>query len=146
MDTQNTNTQPGQESKVDSILRLEQIIKKYLFSLEQLQEDVRMQSAMLSDLFENDKTYKEHAEKAKAAIKQRNFTKMEIMKQSQGSAILNKIKDLKDEMKTTRTALSDYLIEYNKTSGLNQITDSEGKILEIVYSTKLVRKSGKDKP
>ncbi len=157
MDDQNINTQPNQtintssheivgESKVDAIIRIESIIKKNLFNIMQLQEDVKMQNDMLNDIFENDKTFKDHADKAKMAIRQRNSTKMEIMRQSQAATVVNKIKDLKDELKDLKKSLSDYVLEFNRVSGLNQITDSDGKILEIVYSTKLVRKSGKDKP
>lgn len=58
--------------------------------------------------------------------------------------IANKAKTLAAELKEKQFSLSDYLLEYQRLSGANQIEIGDGEILEIVNTARVVRKaSGK---
>lgn len=98
---------------------------------------------MLDDALLNDANYKEKEDKAKEAVKTRNACKLQILKQPALMALSDKIKDLRSEMKEAKQQLSDYLQEYQKLTGANEIEDANGNVNEIRYSARLVRPSKK---
>lgn len=123
------------------IIELENMIKSHLSSIDRLTEEAKKHQEMLDDIFNNDQTYREHAEEAKKAAKQKSATKAQIMKQPQVAELAEKVKGLKSEVKELQEALSDYLREYQRISGVNTITDDKGQEQEIIYVAKLVKKS-----
>ena len=96
---------------------------------------------MINDAFEGDAVYREHAEKVKEAARVKTATKQQIMKQPAVAALVEKIKDLKFEVKESQTVLSDYLNQYQKSTGATSIELGDGEIMEIVSVTKLVKRS-----
>ena len=48
---------------------------------------------------------------------------------------------MKSEQSELKTGLSDYLREYQRLSGSNEIEGEDGEVREIVYVAKLVKKS-----
>lgn len=129
----------SEESNV--VLNMESMIKTLITTQEQLQEKLRDHQDLLDAIFENDSTYKEHCEKAKEAAKIKSATKQEILKQPQATDLANKVKTFRSELKENKTALADYLREFQRMSGINEIEDNDGEIREIVFTAKLVKKT-----
>lgn len=123
------------------VIELENTIKSHLASIDKLEGEYATHKDMLEDVFNNDSTYKEHAKAAKEAARIKNNTKQELMKQVQVAALAEKVKDMKREISELQNALSDYLREYQRISGLSEIEGEDGEIRQIVYVAKLIRKS-----
>jgi len=54
-----------------------------------------------------------------------------------------RIKDLKFDIQESKVMMSDYLQQYQKQTGANQIEVGNGEVLEIVSVVKLVKKSSR---
>ncbi len=131
------------ESGNDAVLlvRIEEMIKTHITQIDQLGEDASKHKEMIDDIFGNDQTFQEHDKIAKEAVKVRSGTKQQIMKRPDVADLSAKLKDLKTEQKELKEGLSDYLREYQRLSGLNEIEGEDGMLREIVYTAKLVKKS-----
>lgn len=123
------------------VIELENTIKNHLASIDKLEGEYVTHRDMLEDIFNNDSTYKEHAKIAKEAARVKNNTKREMMKQPQVASLSEKVRDMKREISELQKALSDYLREYQRISGLSEIEGEDGEIREIIYTAKLIRKS-----
>lgn len=134
------STNVNSDNKVERIMSLENMINGYLMDLEKLQKDLKEQSAMLKDTFENDAEYAAASEKANEVQKMKKEIKDKLISDPSVALLDAKVNDLKTEVKDARQALSDYLHQYYLESGLTQITDSAGEVREIVTSVKLVKK------
>ncbi len=118
------------------------LIQNYLSQIATNREELKKARQMLADGFENDPVYREHAEKAKEANKIKSGTRAQIMKQPALMALKAKIKEMSEEVKTANEALSDYLQQYQKLTGLNSFETPDGKVKQIVYMAKLVNVGG----
>lgn len=127
-------------SNTQLIMNMENMIKSVMSTLDKLKIDMGAFQETLNDIFENDETYQEHSKLAKEASKVKSNTKRQILKQPQAGDLDNKIRTLKSEIKENKASLSDYLREYQRMSGINEIEGTDGELLEIVYDAKLVRK------
>lgn len=127
----------------DAVLltKIEEMIKVHIGQIDELSENITKHQDMVNDIFGNDETYKEHDKIAKDAARIRSKTKAEIMKRRDVAELASKLKDLKTEKNELEQGLSDYLTEYQKLSGSNEIETDDGQVREIVYVAKLVRKS-----
>lgn len=125
------------------LLNLEELIRNHIHSLEKLKEEHKKLKEMFEDAFANNPVYRENAEKAKEAVKIKTTTRQQIASQPSVINLANKIKEFSLEIKERQAALSDYLLEYQRLTGSNEIEDANGQILEIVNSAKLVRRSAK---
>ena len=125
------------------LVRIEEMIKTHISQIDKLTEDVTKYKEMIDDIFTNDQTFQEHDKIAKEAAKIRSKTKSEIMKRVDVANLSNKLKTLKSEKKELQEGLSDYLREYQRLSGSNEIEGEDGQIREIVFVAKLVRKFSK---
>ncbi|MDO8573137.1 MAG: hypothetical protein Q7R77_00095 [Candidatus Daviesbacteria bacterium] len=123
--------------------KIEEMIKTHLTQIDELQVQIAERKDMLDDIFVNDETYKEHDKLAKEASRIKSNTKKEIMKRSDAAELAAKLTSLKSEQKELKTGLSDYLREYQRLSGSNEIEGDDGEIREIVYTAKLVKRSNK---
>lgn len=123
------------------LINMESMIKNHIASIDKLSEEAKKLKEMLDDIFANDPVYQEHLEKAKEATKLKTATKQQILKQPQAADLNLKIKTLKSEIKENQGALSDYLQEYQRMSGVNEIEGEDGEVREIVYTAKLIKKS-----
>lgn len=124
------------------LINMEALIKNHIDAIERLQEEIKKHKEMLDDIFNNDPTYKEHVEKAKEVNKIKQNTRSQILQRPQAKELDEKVKSLKSQMKENKDSLSDYLQEFARLSGLNEIEDNKGEVREIVYVARLVRKSG----
>lgn len=127
--------------QTEDFLNLESLIKTYVEKLDKLQKEIHEKTTMINDAFESDAVYREHAEKVKEAARVKTATKQQIMKQPAVAALVEKIKDLKFELKESNVLLSDYLNQYQKSTGATSIELGNGEVMEIVSVTKLVKRS-----
>lgn len=140
--TDGTATQ-AVDNQASVLLSLEDMIKKYITKLDQLKIEVKKQREMYDDSFLNNPTFIENTEKAKAAAKDLLVTKKNIASQPSVVQIALKMKSMREELKEIAQSLSDYLQEYQRLTGANEIEGEDGKIRDIVNSAKLVVRSGK---
>lgn len=123
------------------ILDLENMIKANVATIDRNKVELKKQKEMLESALQNDETYRTHNETAKKAAKQKGATKLQILSQPANRALAEKVRDLAAEIKEANTALSDYLREYARMSGTNEIKTDDGEVREIVYTAKLVKRS-----
>ncbi len=142
-DQTTTEALPADSADNDAVLltRIEEMIKTHLTQIDSLQEEITKHKEMMTDVFTNNETFQEHDKQAKEAVRVRTNTKQEIMKKPDVADIASKLKDLKSEQSELQTGLSDYLREYQRLSGSNEIEGSDGEVREIIFVAKLVRKS-----
>ena len=141
MDDTAVEEKTSASSPADVMLSLENLIKTNTISIDRLKLELKKHREMLEDAFQNDPTYKEHAQKAKEAAKVKSGTKTQITKQTTVAQIAEKVKSLTTELKDKQLSNSDYLREYQRMSGASEIEVETGDIREIVNVPKLVRKS-----
>lgn len=141
---ENTDGESTESGSTDNgasvVLNLEGLIKNHISSIDQLQDELTKHADMLNDIFENNPVYKAHMEKVKEVTKIKNATKQEILKQPDAAELSNKVKSMKSEIKELQGALSDYLKEFLRLSGLNEIEGEDGEIREIITVPRLVKK------
>jgi hypothetical protein len=125
------------------MLNLEEMIKNHIVSLDKLREEQKKFRDMYEDAFIGNPTYRENAEKAKEALKVKATTRQQIASQPSVIATSQKLKGISQDIKERVAALSDYLLEYQRLTGANEIEDAEGQIREIINSAKLIRRSSK---
>lgn len=123
------------------VLNMESMIKTILSSISRAEEEMDKHKSMLDSILENDETYKEHSERAKEASKIKSGTRRQILKQPQAAELAAKVQSLKSQIKENKASLSDYLREFQKMSGINEIEDADGEVKQIVFTAKLVNKS-----
>ncbi len=121
-------------------LSLENLIRSNLTTIDTLQKQYREQKEMVDNVLENDQTYRQHLEQANEANKVKSGTKQQIMKRPDVIKIAEKMKGIKEEMKEVQATISDLLQEYQRLSGSNTIEREDGQILEIVSTSKLVKR------
>lgn len=97
----------------------------------------------MDGILDNDSTYQEHSEAAKEAAKVKAATKQQILKQPQAADLAEKVRSIRSQIKENKASLSDYLREFQRMSGINEIEGSDGEIREIVFTAKLVNKSSR---
>ena len=132
---------PASGNAAQVLLDMEQLIKTNVGNIDRGKAELKKLREMLSSALENDETYRLHNEEAKKAAKQKSATKTQIMQQSQNKQLAEKVKDIAAQIKEADGALSDYLREYGRMSGANEIETDDGQIREIVYIAKLIKKS-----
>ncbi len=122
------------------LLKIEEMIKTHLSQVDKLREEITKYRDMVNDILANDEIFQEHDRVAKEASKIRSSTKKPIMKRPDVADLSNKLHDLRSELGDLQLGLSDYLREYQRLSGSNEIEGEDGEIREIVYVAKLVKK------
>lgn len=142
-DNDTANVAPNQSST--AFLELEGLIKRYVGQIENLKNELKKQKEMLDDAFGNDAVYKEQEGKAKEAVGIKSATKQQILQQPVLVETREKIDDLRTQIKEAEEVLSDYLIQFQKSTGFNEIETDNGETLIIVNHAKLVKGSPKDK-
>lgn len=129
---------------VNELLNLEDLIKNYVSRVESIKVEIKKQKDLFEDSFESDMVYKEHQEKAKEAAKIKAETKQQILKQPTLSALGEKIDEMKTQLKELQITLSDYLVQYQRMSGFNEIDLGNGETMIIINSARLVKSPPKN--
>lgn len=134
---------PAEGGQATVMMNLEEMIKKYISSLDRLQGEIKLSRQMFEDAFENNPTYRENSEKAKEASKAKLITRKQIASQPGVIQIGVKIKDMRLEIKERQASLSDYLQEYQRMTGATEIEDENGQLRRIVTNAKAIKDSSK---
>jgi len=127
------------KAKTEEFLNLENLIKSYLSKIRNLKLTLKEKKKIYDDSFASDAVYYEQAEKAKEAVRIKTATKQEILKQSELTELAGSIFDIRAEIKEAEEILSDYLLQYQKSTGLSEIEGEEGETMLIVTKARLVR-------
>lgn len=127
------------------ITNLDNLIKTHVTRIDNLKDEAKKFKQMLDDALTNEPTYKLHDDEAKKAAKVKAATKSQILKQPAVAATAEKVKSSRAEVKELETVLSDYLHEYQRLTGVNEITGNDGEVREIVYVARLVKKSSRNR-
>lgn len=125
------------ENAAQTIISLTNLINANLGEIDSLKEESMKHKEMLDSVLENDQTYKEHSEKAKEAARIKGNTKKEIFKRTDVKHVVEKLNEVKENLKETQEELSNYIQEYSQLSGQNYFEAADGTIQEIVYVAKL---------
>jgi hypothetical protein len=123
------------------LLDLEQLIKTHITNIDKGKAELKKQREMLTSVLENDETYRQHNEEAKKTAKTKAQTKYQILQKPENKVLSEKTKEIASEIKEQDAALSDYLREYQRMSGSNEIETDDGIVREIIYVAKLVKKT-----
>lgn len=126
--------------QASALLNLEELIKNHIESIDKLKLEIKQNREMLEDSFNNNPTYHEHDEKVKEVTKAKNSVRQEIAKQPSVATLNQKVKDLRFDMNEKGKTLSDLLQDFIEQTGATQIEMRDGKVLEIVRTSKLVRR------
>jgi len=125
------------------LLSIEELIKKHITKIDRLHEELKKYKETFDDAFNGSEVYRELDAQAKDATKKKAETRMQITKQPSVMTVSDKIKNMRQEMKELRAALSDYLLEYQRLSGLTEIQGEDGEYREIIQSAKAIKRSAK---
>jgi len=139
------NTANDATKQSSAFLELEGLIKRYISQIENLKNELKKQKEMLDDAFGNDAVYKEQEAKAKEAVGVKSATKQQILLQPALVEARERIDDLRTEIKEATEVLSDYLIQFQRSTGFNEIEADNGETLIIVNHAKLVKGFPKNK-
>ena len=122
-------------------LEMEGLIKNHIASIDKLKDEAKQFKQMIEDVLLNDAVYKDHDQKAKEAAKIKGATKKQIMSQPAVASTVSKLKDTQARVKELSNALSEYLREYTRLTGTNEIEGLDGEVREIIFLAKVVKKS-----
>jgi hypothetical protein len=129
------------EDQANALLSLEELIKNHIEAIDKLRIELKQQREMFEDSFNSNPTYREHIEKVKDVAKAKNSVRQEISKQPSVAMLAQKVKDLRFDMNEKSKTLSDLLQDYTEQTGATSIETRDGKVLEIVRTSRLVRRS-----
>lgn len=127
-------------SQAELVVSLTNLINSNLNEIKNLEIEMGRHKEMIDSVLGNDATYKEHAEKAKEASRIKSNTKKEIFARPSVKHVVEKLAELKENLRDTREELSNYIQEYAQTSGQNYFEAEDGTIQEIVYIARLRKK------
>lgn len=126
---------------IDELQNIQSLINSNMTKIDKIQEDMKPVKEMLESLLDADLEYAELDQKAMDAAKNRSAKRKELMNTSNGKELTEKLKNLKKDLKEAKVALSDYLREYQRTTGFNEYEGPDGELRQIVFTAKLVRKT-----
>jgi len=138
-----TTPPENSSNQAQVLLSLEEMIKNHISSIDRLRNEAKKLKEMFDDSFVNNETYRENDKKVKEANKSKATTRDSIMKQPAVMQLNAKIKDMRTEIKERSGELSDYLHEYQRMTGANEIMDNDGQIRDIVANMKLIKRNAK---
>jgi hypothetical protein len=123
------------------LLDLEELIKNHIDSIDKLKLELKEQREMYEDSFGSNPTYREHDEKVKEVSKAKNAVRQEISKQPSVAMLAQKVKDMRFDINEQSKTLSDLLQDYREQTGATSIETRDGKVLEIVSTARLVKRT-----
>lgn len=125
-----------------TMLNLEELIKNHIDAIDKMKLELKTAREMFEDSFNNNPTYKEHVDKVKDVQRGKNSVRAEIAKQPSVAALEQKVKDIRFDIGEQSKTLSDLLQDYKEQTGATSIETRNGKVLEIVSTSRLVPSKG----
>lgn len=118
---------------------MEDMIRKRLQIISDLQNELRSLKENYEDLLENDSLHQEMQEKAEEVKEERKAVKTRMMNSNDTYVGLqNEMKDKRVDIKENKEALSQELVELYRQEGKMEITDSEGNVQRMKFNVRLV--------
>lgn len=130
----------NQTNPATDIINVENLINSYNLKLDSLTRDLQEQKSMLQSILDNDSEYTELAQEADKISKTKSVARQKALKQSNAVSIIDKTKEIKNELREVKIAMSDYLTQYITLSGSRQIEAPDGTLMDIIYSARLIKK------
>lgn len=127
------------QSSEHIIENIKTMINSSLNEIKKKTEDKKAAKEMIDDNLKGNPVYRENAEKAKEADKVRKVTKEQVMSTPSMIALSQKVKDISQDIKGSKAALSDYLLEYERLTGANQLTLFDETTVDIIKSAKVIK-------
>ena len=115
-------------------------INKRIKILEDLQVELNKLKALYEESLENDTQFQETQEAETKVRNELKEKKVKILANSTYENFREQMKELKQDIKENKEALSQELVEYYKESGNQEIVDEEGREKIIKFTAKLVNK------
>lgn len=145
MEEQNSKTiiPADTNAEVTNLFAIENLIKSHISHIETVKNELGKQAEMMNDVFANDTGYKEASDQGKEVNKKKAEAKQNVLKSPSNASLNQKIKDMRQELKELKTALSTYLQQYQKIADTDQIESEDGEVRQIVYSAHLVKLTSK---
>lgn len=138
----NTNTFTQQAGDAATMLNLEELIKNHIDAIDKMKLELKTAREMFEDSFNNNPTYREHLDKVKDVQKAKNSVRAEIAKQPSVAILEQKVKDTRFDISEQSKTLSDLLQDYKEQTGATSIETRNGKVLEIISTSRLVPSKG----
>lgn len=126
---------------VTNLFTIENLIKTHISHIDTVKTELGKQVEMMNDVLNNDSAYKEAADQGKEISKKKMEAKQNVLKSPPNASLNQKIKDMRQELKELKGALSGYLQQYLKIADTDQIESEDGEVRQIVYSAHLVKLS-----
>jgi len=123
----------------NNLLEIENLINSYNQKLGTNTTESKKLKNMFNDMIDNDEEYVRTSDICKKANKEKAQAKMKFLQRPEAKDLAEKIKDIQYQIKEIKLALSDYLTQYIKEAGTNQIPGPDGTFLKIIYTAKLVK-------
>lgn len=142
-DKNQTKLPTGTNEAVTSLFAIENLIKTHISHIDTVKTELAKQAEMFNDVLNNDENYKKAAEEGKEVNKKKAEAKQNVLKSPANASLNQKIKDMRQEIKELKNALSNYLQQYQKIADTDQIESEDGEVRQIVYNAHLVKLSGK---
>ena len=142
-DNQQTKLPTSTNEAVTSLFAIENLVKTHIAHIDTVKAELAKQAEMFNDILNNDGGYKKAADEGKEINKRKAEAKQNILKSPSNASLNQKIKDMRQEIKELKGALSNYLQQYQKIADTDQIESEDGEVRQIVYQAHLVKLSGK---
>ncbi len=146
MDNTNNTQTPlpeGTNQSVTSLFQIENLIKTHISHIESVKTELQKQAEMFNDVLANDEKFKKANDEGKEVTKKKAEAKQDILKSPSNASLNQKIKDMRQEIKELKAALSNYLQQYQKIADTDQIETEDGEVRQILYAARLVKLTGK---
>jgi hypothetical protein len=127
------------ENQVQNLLNIESMINNANSKLNDLSYEVKEQQAILDEILESDKEFQEINKEAQKQAKLKAAARQKALNTPGAKTTIDKLKETRSQLKEVKIALSDYLAQYVKLSGTNQIEGPDGVVRQIIYTAKLVK-------
>ncbi len=127
------------ENQSLNIINTESLINTASSRLNDLIYEAKEYKAMLDEILESDTEFQEIDKEAQKQAKLRAVARQKALNTSSANTNIDKLKETQAQLREVKTALSDYLTQYVKVSGSNQIEGPDGVVRQIIYTAKLVK-------
>ena len=119
---------------------LDEMIRLSFRRLNELQNEAKKLKDMIEDSLAGSEAYKIVSEKAKDVANEKTQVRKSLLSTPEMISLLNKNKEIVSEIKEKRISISDYILEFQRLSGANEIDLGDGEVMQIENSAKLVKK------
>ena len=127
------------ENQALNIINTESLINTASSRLNDLTYEAKEYKAILDEILESDNEFQEIDKEAKKQAKLRATARQKALNTPGAKTNIDKLKETQTQLREVKIALSDYLAQYVKISGSNQIEGPDGVVRSIIYTAKLVK-------